>query len=196
MTARAVLVGFATRPMATLVRQWNWKSAVLSSIVRGGLFFAANLSAGPDAARAAFVTELCYRAVTAGFYGAMTQGFRRVEPAWLASLVAMALLPASGHALEWLVHWMRGTPNLAASVGLSLAMTALSTAFNLYAMRRGALIVGDGSRTLAADLASLPALMAAFTRDIMTTATGVARDLPAWWRWPRRRGVSVGGWAP
>lgn len=106
--------------------------------------------------------EFAYRAVFAGFYGSLTQAFRRAEPAWKASLAAMILLPAISHALEFLVHFLRGTPNLSVSMGSSILFTAISTAFNLYAMRRGALIVGEGSRSVIADLRQTPRLIFGF----------------------------------
>jgi len=141
---------------------WNYKSAVLSSCFRSSLFFTTNLSAGLDAATAALVTEFLFRFVTSGFYGAATQAFRRVDPPRLGTLGAVVLLPSVAHSLEFLVHSARGTPELAASMAASMAFTALSTAFNLFAMRRGVLIVGDGARSLGRDLASLPRLMVTF----------------------------------
>lgn len=165
-----VLGDLVRHPHAQLVRRWNWKSAVISSLFRSSLFFAANLSAGPEAARAAFLTELAYRGVTAGFYGALTQAFRDARPAWAGMLAAMILLPAVSHLLEFVVHWARGTPNLTESLGLSIAFTALSTSFNLFAMRRGALTVGGNSGPLLRDLSRMPALMCAFAAVIVRTA--------------------------
>ncbi len=45
-------------------------------------------------------------------------------------------------------HRWSGTVNLTASIAVSVAFTALSTAFNLFAMRHGVFIVGDGGRSL------------------------------------------------
>lgn len=176
----AVLVDLVRHPHAQLVRRWNWKSAVLSSLFRSILFFVANLSAGPEAARAAFLTELAYRGVTAGFYGALTQAFRDARPAWAGMVAAMVLLPAVSHLLEFVVHWVRGTPNLTESLALSVAFTALSTSFNLFAMRRGALTVGGDSGPLLRDLSRMPAMMCAFAAAIVhTAARGVARAVEA-----------------
>ncbi len=141
---------------------WNYKSAVMSALCRAPLFFTANLTAGLDAATAAFVTELCFRLVTAGFYGGVTQAFRRVEPALHGTIGALIVVPGVAHTLEWLVHWWRGTPELAASIGASVVFTVLSTSFNLFAMRRGALIVGGGSDSLLTDLRRIPRLMLSF----------------------------------
>src|SRR5687768_14954859 len=137
---------------------WNYKTAVLSALVRAGIFFATNAKAGVDAATAAMLTEFCFRFATSGFYGALTQRFRRVEPAWAGTAGAMLLLPALAHSLEFVVHSWRGTPELAASMAASIAFTMLSTAFNLFAMRRGALVVGAGTRTLIDDVRAMPRL--------------------------------------
>jgi hypothetical protein len=149
-------------PTETIVRRWNWKSALLSSSVRGLIFFAANLPAGPSAATAALVTELTFRGVASGFYGALTEAFRFVEPGWAAGLVAMILLPLVGHSAEFVVHLLRGTMKLRSSIIASLCFTAVSTLFNLYAMRRGALITGEGQQTLGSDMKRMPRLLVGF----------------------------------
>lgn len=158
----AVLRQLVTHPWDTLARRWNYKSAVLSSTIRGALFFATNLAAGPEAALAAMWTELCLRLATAGFYGAATQAFRHVEPPIHGTLAALVLLPAVAHALEVLVHSARGTPVLAASIGVSMAFTVVSTAFNLFAMRRGVLVVGADGGSLVTDLCRMPRLVLSF----------------------------------
>ena len=61
----------------------------------------------------------------------------------------------------------------------SLAFTAVSSAFTLYAMRRGVLIVGDRDRRpFRRDVAALPGLAAGF-------AAAVARGV---WRYVIRSG--------
>jgi hypothetical protein len=144
------------------VKQWNWKSALFSSSIRATIFFFANLTAGLAAAGGAMAAEFAYRAVFAGFYGSLTQAFRRAQPAWKANLVAMVILPAVSHALEFAVHALRGTPNLKVSIVSSVCFTAISTLFNLYAMRRGALVVGEDAGSVADDLRRVPKLIAGF----------------------------------
>jgi hypothetical protein len=73
-------------------------------------------------------------------------------------------LPLLAHALELMVHAARGTPRLAVSLAALVAFTALSTSFNLFAMRRGALIVLAGRQSVAADLRSMPRLIGEFLR--------------------------------
>jgi hypothetical protein len=162
LTVGQILAGLVRHPVPRLVRRWNWKSALLSSIVRSALFFWANLDAGAAAARAALLTELLLRGTTAGFYGALTQAFRPARPEWAGTLAALLVLPAASHLGEFGVHWLGGTPRLAASIGASVTFTVVSTAFNLFAMRRGALIVGAGSDSIWSDLRRTPRLLVAF----------------------------------
>ena len=152
----------ARHPRERLWRSWNWKAAVTSAIIRATLFFAANASAGWRAATGAFAAELVFRASTSGFYGAITEAFASVQPVWAATLTTIVVLPAVSHTLEFILHALRGTPELRRSILLSMAFTGLSTAFNLFAMRRGALIVGDGRERLVDDLRRMPALLAQF----------------------------------
>lgn len=154
-----VLRSLLLHPGDLLVRRWNWKASLFSSLIRGTLFLAVNLTAGWYAAATAALAEFLYRSVTAGFYGALTQSFRCVEPRWQATVAVLILLPALTHGAEFLLHWWRGTPYLGVSIGASACLTLISTTFNLYAMRRGALVVGAGERSLAADLRALPRLI-------------------------------------
>jgi hypothetical protein len=158
LTVRQAFLLLLREPVQHLLHRWNWKSALLSSILRASLFFAANLTAGLPAAIAAMKTELVFRGITSGFYGALTEAFRAAEPAWAATLTVMVLLPVANHSIEFFVHWLRGTQNLWSSILASVILTAFSTLFNFYIMRRGAMIVGHGRHSLAKDLARLPRL--------------------------------------
>jgi hypothetical protein len=161
-TVGDVLKGFVTRPVETLVRRWNWKSAFLSSLFRAAIFFFANLAAGWHAALGALLAELILRAATSGFYGAITESFSEARPAAAGMMAAMVVLPVANHSLEFLVHWLRGTPKLGASITASVIFTALSTSFNVYAMRHGVLTVGGESKSLREDMARILPLLARF----------------------------------
>jgi hypothetical protein len=141
---------------------WNWKSAFFSSICRGAVFFFANLSHGFAAARGAMLAEFVYRAMTAGFYGALTQACRKSAPRGRSVTVLIVGLPVGQHALEFAIHWMRGTPALRTSIVSSVIFTVISTLFNLHAMRRGVLVAGDDGRPLAEDLRAIPGTIVSF----------------------------------
>src|ERR1700687_3753898 len=161
-TVSDVFDGIVRHPVRHLIRRWNWKSALLSSLLRAGIFFFTNLIAGWHAALGAMLADVMLRSVTSGFYGAITESFSSARPAWAATAAAMVALPFLAHSLEFVVHWLRGTPKLGFGSGASVIFTALSTAFNLYAMRRGILITSGNSKSLRHDLCQIPPLLFAF----------------------------------
>jgi hypothetical protein len=77
------------------------------------------------------------------------------------------IVPVVSDSLDFFVHWQHGTPELGRSVAVSLALTIVSTAFNYFAMRRGALLVGEQRRTLLEDLATLPLIFVAFLSTML-----------------------------
>ena len=161
-TVGATVRGLIRHPVRRLVRQWNWKSALLSALIRASIFFLTNLTAGWHAALGAAAAELVLRSTTSGFYGTATEALSSAQPHWAAMAAAVIGLPFLSHSLEILVHWLRGTPNLGLSIVVSMSFTAISSAFNLYAMRRGVLIMGHGSKSLGDDLCQVPALLVSF----------------------------------
>jgi hypothetical protein len=143
-------------------RCWNWKSALFSSAYRGAVFFFSNLRSGIHAAVGAMLAEFAYRGLTAGFYGAATQSLSHARPRWLASAGAIVGMPLVSHAIEFAVHWARGTPHLKTSMFASVGFTVLSTLFNLHAMRHGVLVTGSEGRSLREDLRALPQTIRSF----------------------------------
>ena len=161
-TVGEALLSMLRHPIKHLVRQWNWKSAVLSALTRGALFFFANLGAGVSSAVGAMVIEAAFYISVAGFYGAATERFRHTRPAWLATLTMMFLMPALNHTLEFALHWTHGTKKLTSSIAASIGFSMLSAVFNLFAMRRGAFIVGAEQQTLLEDFRQLPRILLDF----------------------------------
>jgi hypothetical protein len=157
-----------------VVDRWHWKSATLSAIIRGSLFFATNLADGPRLAARATLVEIVLRVPLVGILGAVTQAFGGAEPPWAAVIVATALLPGLAHLAELAAHWMARTPELGDSMRASVALSALSTVFSLFAMRRGVMIVGSGSPSFCDDLKRLPRLVFDF---VLVPPRAVARTL-------------------
>jgi len=153
-------------PWRRLLLRWNWKTALLSACVRGTIFFIANVGAGLAPAIGAMVIEAALFATLAGFYGALAQAFRRAQPAWAATMTVMILTPAFNHTLEYLLHYASGTKRIAAGVAASISLSILSAVFNLFAMRRGVLIVGDERAPLIDDLRRMPRLVFDFVMTI------------------------------
>ena len=162
MTLAAALRSLFQNPLELLVRRWNWKSALTSTLTRSSIFWAANLAAGWRAALGAMLAEWAYRPITSGFYGAITQTLGGAEPEWQGAIGAMVILPLLSHGLEFLVHWLRHTPDLRASLLSSMSFTLVSTLFNFYAMRRGAMVVGEDSPSLSDDMRAMPRIVGGF----------------------------------
>jgi hypothetical protein len=162
MTVRDAAMALIRHPIRIVVARWHWKSAIFSGLVRGVLFFSTNLTAGiPTAMRAAAV-ESAMVVPLVGVLGACVQAFSDAEPPWAATLVTAVLIPALAQTTELAVHWTVRTPQLGSSLLASLMLSVWSTAFSLFAMRRGVLVVGRGSRSLGDDLKSLPRMLADF----------------------------------
>jgi hypothetical protein len=153
-------------PRRRLLLRWNWKTALLSACARGTIFFIANIGAGLAPAIGAMWVEAALFATLAGFYGALAQAFRHAQPAWAATMTVMILTPAFNHTLEYLLHYANGTKRIAAGVAASISLSILSAVFNLFAMRRGVLIVGDERASLIDDLRRMPRLVFDFVMTI------------------------------
>lgn len=174
-----VLKGLRDDPGEVLLRKWNWKAAVFSSILRGVIFLVMNLAAGWRAATGAFLAEFFFRTVISGFYGSLTQAFRNATPEWLALVMVLIVMPLITHSLELAMHMATGTAKLLRSMIASVAFTELATLFNLYAMRRGALVVGNQAPSMIDDLRRIPNLIAGFiVAGPMAVVRGFARQEP------------------
>lgn len=156
-------------PVENLVHRWNWKSAVLSALTRGALFFFANLGAGVSAAVGAMGLEMVFYISVAGFYGSATEAFRRARPAWLATVVMMVVMPTINHSLEFALHWANGTRKLTTSIVASVSLSMISAVFNLFAMQRGAFIVGAERQSLLDDFRQLPTIVYDFVTFLPRT---------------------------
>jgi hypothetical protein len=169
MPARVREIGhdLICHPVRNLVLRWNWKSALLSPLVRGVFVFAASAGAGADAAVNAVIVEVLYRSLTSGFCGAMVEAFRSAEPYWAGQLTVLLVVPLISDSFDLILHWRYATKEFGRSASISLAVTIVSTAFNFFAMRRGVLIVGERRRTLLQDLAMLPALAFGFLAMVL-----------------------------
>jgi hypothetical protein len=145
---------------------WNWKAGLLSAVYRAPVFFFTTLRAGWRLALSAMLTETAFRVVTSGFYGAVTESIRQLQPAWLAILIVLMLAPAAVQLLELAVHLLSGTPNLKTGVFVSTTMTAVASLFNWYSMRQGALLTGRNATSFGSDLKRFPILIWGFVMAI------------------------------
>ena len=152
------LANLLRRPQRILFL-WNWKAAWLSILLRGPIFTVAAVQRGLGATVSALLAECLFCATTAGFYGAVVQIMRNAEPEWLTIVFLTVVLPAVFQGLEFLLHWLHGTPHLRLAEIASLIVSAISALFNWYAMRRGTLLVGGEGSSFGSDLRCLPGLI-------------------------------------
>lgn len=138
----------------------------MSALYRAPIFLLACSRAGWRLAMSAMFAETAFRVVTSGFYGALTQAIRRLEPPWLAILLVLVVAPAAVQVLELFVHLFSRTPNLKTGVIISTAATALASLFNWYSMRQGAMLTGRDARPFSADLKRFPTLIYGFVTAI------------------------------
>jgi hypothetical protein len=94
MTLREVLYSLATRPVDLLVRRWNWKAALFSSLIRGIVFCWPTCDRGGGRLSAPCLPNGLTGALMSGFYGSTTQALSQTEPESQGA-AAMILLPLS-----------------------------------------------------------------------------------------------------
>jgi hypothetical protein len=156
-------------PLETTVLRWNWKAAVLSALLRAPIFFFTYLfkKDGLKLAVGAAIAQSLFRLVFGGVNGAIIQSFSRVEPAWHAVLTVPLVLAAFSHLMEFVVQTLydnqTGVNGKGKAISVSIIISAISAVFNLFAMRRGALLVKDESeRSIWHDLKRMPWLALEF----------------------------------
>jgi len=154
---------------------WNWKSAWLSIILRGPIFLGVTIRRGFFASLSALITECVVCAATAGFYGALVQNLRDANPLWMTAVFLVFIVPAFFQVIEYLLHLAHGTPHLRVAEIISVGVSAVSSLFNWYAMRRGALLVGGEGETFGADVHRLPRLIYDFFAIVPRKIAGRGR---------------------
>lgn len=126
-----------------LAAGFNWKMAVWSAVVRGGMFFATNARAGHGAALRATLVEAIYALLSMGVLGAATEHIKDLRPEWLTAVMVWAAMPVLALLGEFEVHVWFGTPRMKSSMIASFVLAAVGSGFSWFAMRRGAFLVGE-----------------------------------------------------
>lgn len=169
-------------PIETVVWRWNWKAAVLSALLRAPIFFFTYLfkKDGLKLAVGAAIAQSVFRFVFGGVNGAIIQSFSKVEPPWHAVLTVPIMLAVFSHLVEFGVQTVydnqTGVTGKGKAITISIIVSAISAVFNLFAMRRGALLVKDESeQSLWFDLKRMPWLALEFI------------SFPLVWTWRRTK---------
>ena len=158
----------------TLLRDWNWKAAIFSAMLRSVLFFVTTLHAGRARAGKAVLVELVYATIAAGLMGAVTQRLRHAVPRNATAVIVWFAMPVLHLAAQTAVHYEMGTPSLRASLLASFVFAAFATGFNWFAMSRGAFVTGEG-RSFARDLLLVPKLLWQFAATLAGRSLGAIR---------------------
>ena len=151
-TIHGVTFELIRHPFRMLILSWNWKAAIISSVLRAPIFFGAYLAQkqGLKMAFAAMSLQFVFRAVTGGTNGAIIQSFSKIEPAWHAVVTIPIVLTVFMHIGEWFLQARfdsyYGTNGKTTAVLISILGSVISAVFNLFAMRRGILLVKDESQ--------------------------------------------------
>lgn len=168
-TIVGVIGHLARHPVESLIWRWNWKAALLSALLRSPIFFTAYLAQkqGLWIAFGAMLAQFFFRTLFGGVNGAIIQSFSKVEPAWQAVVTVPLMLAAFSHLIEYFVQSvydsLTGTQGKGKAILVSVAVSIISAVFNLFAMRRGALLVKDESeQSLWRDLKRMPWLALEF----------------------------------
>lgn len=161
-TVLSVTRSLLAHPFRYFVRDWNWKAGLLSGIFRAALFAVTVVPREPAALRG-IALQLAFRIAVGGMWGTVAQAFREAEPIWLAGLWVTAVLPASVHLVEYMVLRANHVAHLRAGMIASISLSVLSLLLNWGLMRRGLLLTGEGTESLATDFSRLPAAL----RDLL-----------------------------
>lgn len=154
-------------PLQSMVLRWNWKAASLSALLRASIYLTAYIKHGMAEAIGVTVALSVFRFVFGGVNGAIIQSYRRVQPAWHAVLTVPLFLAALSHVMEFIVltgyDAVFGAIPKTNAILYSVIVSIISAIFNLFAMRRGALIVKDESmQSFWRDLVRMPWLIFEF----------------------------------
>ncbi len=184
---KTVKVGEVLRHLARnpsqLIHNWNYKSAVLSGLLRAPIFFLTYLI-GKEGIKVAFgaaLVQFIFRFFYAGISGALIQNFRHVEPAWHALVVILLIIPFFSHFLEFLLqsafaYITATTQHTDEAIIRSICVTVISALFTLFVMRRSIMIVGEPeSKPLKKDISKLPIMIFQFCAFIPNEIASMLR---------------------
>lgn len=171
-----------SNPVKEILFRWNWKSAILSALLRSPIFFTAYLAQkqGLWIATGAMAVQFVFRTFFGGINGAVLQSFSKVSPAWHAVVTVPLVLAFFSHLAEFLIQsgydLVTGSEGRSGAVIFSVGVSIVSALFNLFAMRRGVLLVRDeSSQSLWRDLKQMPLIAFEFL------------SFPLVWTWKRAR---------
>lgn len=160
--------GYLFRHPELFIKQWNYKGAVMSGLIRAPFFFV-TLSTGQEGSLKLGIAnasvQFIFRFLFGGIGGALIQALRLVEPPWKALLSILVVVPVISHLFEIGIQLAFASATSTEDKFLeailrSICVSVFSALFTLYIMRKDVLIVGEGgSKSLFRDFAVFPRLI-------------------------------------
>lgn len=153
---------------------WNWKVALLTALLRGAACVAALWHMEFHARRHFGLVEAAFVLVTCGFFSALQQQSLELRPELLAWLACVVVVPLTSLSCDAGLHfWLDGRATRQLGVA-GVIYTLLSATFHWHMIRNGALLVGEESASLGADLQRIPRLIGSYFAAPVTGLRRVA----------------------
>ena len=162
-----------SHPIEILVWRWNWKASLIAGILRSSIYLVTHIQFGWRAALGAMSVEFIFRIIITGACGSLLQAFHKATPLWLGTLCVMVMLPGVTHLIEFGLHTLNADQGKGTAIIISIIFSIFSAIFNLFAMRRGILLVKDeNQQSLWQDIKQFPLIILEF----------IFYPLVWWWR--------------
>ena len=141
---------------------WNWKVSLLTAVLRALACVWALRSLEAHARNRFGLVEAVFVLATCGFFSALQQQSLKIRREALAWLVCVVVVPLVSLGADAALHlWIDGRQTIQLGVA-ALIVTLVSASFHWHLIRNGALLVGEDSGTLTADLRSIPRLTVSY----------------------------------
>jgi len=141
---------------------WNWKVALLTAILRGGVCILALRHMELHARQHFGLVEAAFVLLTCGFFSALQQQSLHIAHEALAWLACVVVVPLASLGCDAGLHfWLDGRQT--SQLGLAaIVFTLFSSTMHWHMIRNGALLVGDEAHSLSTDLRRIPRLVATY----------------------------------
>lgn len=138
---------------------WNWKVAMMTSVLRGLACVWALRHVELHVRQHFGIVEAAFVLLTCGSFSALQQQSLKIASEALAWLACVIVVPLTSLGCDAAVHvWLDGRQTRQLGVA-GFIFTVVSATLHWHMIRNGALLVGEGSHSLATDLRRIPKLV-------------------------------------
>jgi|SRR5579875_29269 len=165
------------RGMLYLFTHWNWKTALVVGLIRGGACVAVLTGLTLHARQDFGLVEFAYVLATSGFASALQQQSLNVKDRRMGWFLCVVFIPFASLGLDVLCHlWINGIGGKQIGV-IACLFTLISAMFHWFIMSKGAMLVGEDSRPLLDDLLAMPKLAFLFVAEPVMAAWKLGQSL-------------------